>query len=183
MPRLNRYPRGYVRQLEGTAIGSDAAGVTVNEVTSDPTIENLYKLYMGGSVNRNSWDFRALVIKRCAQLLGGFRQWLFLQITANDCIYDLNLKFLEDTLLFIRTGRRDMAIENWIELLLEHPEENHGVASMARAGSFNLRDPKEFDNVIGQWCAHPGGFDDMLCTAHVLFGVSKKPMFVAPNTV
>lgn len=173
MPNINRYPRGYIRPIGSNLL--DSKGIEIIEVASDPELANLYKLYMSRSVNRNSWDYRALVIKCVSRLFSDFRSWLYLQITANDAIYGLNLEFLKDTLLFIRTGERELPISSWLELLLEHPDENHGTANMARAEEFQLGNPLELDNVIGMWCSHPGGFEDMLCTAHVLFGASKSP--------
>lgn len=173
MPNLNRYPRGYLRAIGSNLL--DTKTVEITDVSSDPDLENLYKLFMSRSVNRNSWDYRALVIKRVSQLFTDFRSWLYLQLTANDAIYGLNLEFLKDTLLFIRTGERTLPISSWLELLLEYPDENNGAATMSRADTFNLDTPGELENVIGKWCSHPGGFEDMLCTAHVLFGASKSP--------
>lgn len=180
MERLNFYPRGYLVRLDNAITPLSMSQVQVNTVPSDPAIETLYKLYMTHSVNSETWPFRRRVIQRCSQLFGNFEQWLRLQITSNDSIYGLNLEFLRDTVQFIRTGHRDMSVFNWHELVLEYPEEHHGVASPRRLDGFQLRTPGEFNNFIGDWCSHPGGFDDMLCTAHVLFGVAKRPLVTHP---
>lgn len=174
MPNAVRYPRGYMRFIHSEGVTNDLK--SVDKVECDQQLANLYKLYVGRNVNPDSWEFRALVIERCAQLFGNFTQWLWTQLTANDSIYDYNLDFLLDTVTYIRTGRRAMSIFTWLELLLEQPEEQHGTASKARAERFKLANASEFSDVISQWCAHPDGFNDMLCTAHVLFGVSKSPV-------
>lgn len=174
MPNAVRYPRGYIRTISVDGIGNSTN--SVETLPSDPLLANLYKLYTSRSVNADSWEFRALVIQRCSQLFGRFYHWLWTQLSANDCIYDFNLDFLYDTVNYIRTGKRIVSLQTWFDMLLEHPEEQHGVASANRATRFNLNDSKEFDDFISLWCAHPDGFNDMLCTAHVLFGVSKNPI-------
>lgn len=177
MPKFLKYPRGFIRQVGSSAVSNEKQKI-IDSVEGDAIFENYYQLYMSRSVNPDSWDYQSLIIQRCSQLYGRFANWLYQNITANDCIYDLNIEFLKDTLRFIRTGKRQMSVQTWLELLLEYPEEQHGAASGARVEGFDLGDSREFDNFIGQWCSKPDGFADMLCTTHVLFGVSKKPMSV-----
>ena len=176
MERLNLYPRGYMTRIENVLSPLSMTQVQVNNVESDPAVENFYKIYTGGLVNVDSWAFKRQVCMRCAQLFGNFYHWLKLQIANNDNIYGLNLDFLLDTVTFIRTGNRDMSISTWLELLAEYPDQHPGAANNRRLDVFRLKDVKEFENFIGLWCSKPGGFEDMLCTAHVLFGVAKKPM-------
>lgn len=180
MERLNRYPRGYLVRLSNGSMQIQPGKVDVADVDKDVVIEDLYELYAGHAVNRESWDFRQRVIQRCGQLYGDFYRWLILNLSGNDNIYDFNLAFIEDTVKFIRTGHRDMSIASWYELLLENPDPQPGVAGVARVKAFNITDSKEFDNWMGMWCSKPGGFDDMLCTTRVLFGVTKSPLKTAP---
>lgn len=181
MERLNRYPRGYLVRLPGS-LDPSVKGFDVETVASDAVIESLYKVYMGYLVNPDSWEYRKRVIAQCSKLFGNFRSWLVLQLVGNDYIYGLNLEFLRDTVQYIRTGHRDMSVFSWQELLLEHPDVHPGTAGPHRLVDFGLQDAKEFDNFIGLWCSKPGGFEDMLCTVHVLYGASKKPLAV-PNTL
>lgn len=183
MERLNRYPRGFLTRVENVLSPLSMTQVQVNDVESDPTSETLYKIYTGGLVNVESWAYRKQAIQRCSQLFGNFYHWLKLQVTANDNIYGLNLEFLLDTVKYIRTGQRDMNVTTWLELLAEYPDQNPGIANTKRLDVFKLKDPKEFDNFIGLWCSYPGGFEDMLCTAHVLFGVAKKPLQPHPSLI
>ena len=174
MERLNKYPRGYYTRLVGVMNTTDAE-VEIVDVPYDEELENLYKMFMGRVISSDSWAFKARVIQRCAKLFGNFRSWLVMQVAENDNIYELNLDFLQDTVQFIRTGRRSMSVFNWHELLLEYPHPKPGVACGDRLVDLRLLDDKEFDNFIGLWCSKKGGFEDMLCTAHVLFGAAKKP--------
>ena len=177
MPKLSRYPRGYMAIVDGSGLGTAPLGASdIVEAPSDPDIETLYRFYIQRTVDTTSWKFRNQVIRACVKHLGNFHQWLALQAVANDYVHGLNFEFLKDTVLFIREGRRDMSTFTWNDLLLEHPEPQAGVASPRRMDGFEISNPKEFDNLIGKWCSHSNGFEDMLCTAHVLYGVSKKPM-------
>lgn len=180
MERLNRYPRGYLIRVAPGSLQVDLANIDIQSVEQDGVLEDLYRLYAGQDVNRESWDFRKRVIDRCSQLYGDFYRWLLLQLGGNDNIYDLNLEFLEDTIKFIRTGHRNMSVYTWYELLRESPDAQPGVAGIHRIRALGLTDPKEFNNWMGKWCSHPGGFDDMLCTTRVLFGVSKSPKSTEP---
>jgi len=181
MARFNLFPRGYLVSLDGGPLANVAGPVDIETVTSNPKIEVLYKLYMGRDVNPETWAFRRRVIMECSKLFGNFRNWLILQAVGNDYVYGLNLEFLRDTVQFIRTGHRNMSVLSMTELLLEHPDKHPGTAGPARLEAFDLRDTREFDNFIGMWCSHERGFDDMLCTAHTLFGVSKSPLVPFPT--
>ena len=183
MERLNLYPRGYMTRIENVLSPLSMTQVQISNVESDPAIESFYKIYTGGLVNVESWAFRRQVIQRCSQLFGNFYHWLKLQVANNDNIYGLNLEFILDTVKYIRTGHRETSVTTWLELLAEYPDQHPGTANNKRLEVFKLKDAKEFDNFIGNWCSHPGGFYDMLCTAHVLFGVAKKPLQPHPSLI
>lgn len=183
MEQLNRYPRGYLARVTTTAsldLVADPNGMKVEDVNYDPAIETLYKLYVGHAINPDRWEFNRRVIVRCSQLFGDFNDWLSLQVARNDNVYGMNLEFLLDTVQYVRTGHRDMPVVTWEELLCEYPERHPGAATLKRLDAFKLGDRKEFDNFIGQWCSHPGGLGDMLCTARALFGLAKRPLLTRP---
>lgn len=179
MERLNRYPRGFTARVVSAVPMLGATEVTVEDVNYDPTIEMLYKLYVGRAINPDRWDFNRQVIARCSQLFGDFHEWVVLQVARNDNIYGLNLEFIHDTLQFIRTGQRDMPVATWLELMTEYPDRHHGTATLRRLEALSIN-REEFKNYIGRWCSHPGGLEDMLCTARALFGLAKKPMLTHP---
>lgn len=183
MAQLLKYPRGYVARATplsyyGFGESDDVAHEFV-DVSASGNVEELYRLYMTRGANAGKWAFRRRVIYHCALLFGDFKDWLTLQVVRNDNIYGLNLSFLHDTVQYIRTGKRDMNIHTWKELLLDYPDPQIGAASRHRLESFRLLDG-EFDNYIGQWCSHPNGLEDMLWTAHVLFGSGKSRLLNHP---
>ena len=173
MVNLKRFPRGFL--VSSMNALTPEPGVEIADVENDPTIEDLYKSWSVRVSNTDSWKFKRLVVARCAQLFGDFHHWLMLQAANNDNIYDLNFEFLKDTVQYVRTGVRSAQLQTWKELLLEYPEPRLGCASKVRSRELGLTDPREFENFISMWCSYEGGFEDMLCTALVLFGSSKTP--------
>ena len=179
MGQLIKYPRGYVNRPTPFGVGfaeSDTVSHEIIDMANNPSIEMLYNLYTARSSNALKWPFRRMVIYHCAQVFGDFRDWLMLNVVRNDNIYGLNLAFIEDTVQYIRTGKRDQRVQTWKEILQEYPDKHIGVANRKRLELFKLADSMEFDNFIGDWCSHVGGLEDMLWTAHVLFGSAKVPL-------
>lgn len=174
MPKVNRYPRGYVSVLDRANL--EEGGISKDDVSklpSDGTVQDLYKIYIERSVNTEGWEYRKRVIEIATRLFGDFHQWLYDQAVYNDSVYGLNFEFIKDTLQFIRTGHRQMSVFQWNELVLENPDPKQGEASTKRVDEYGISDPKEFENYLSEWLAKENGFEDMLCTVHVLYGVSK----------
>jgi|JI81BgreenRNA_FD_contig_31_7502212_length_2198_multi_6_in_0_out_0_2 hypothetical protein len=179
MGQLIKYPRGYLNRATPFNTGVVESDTVSHEIVDAPcnsSIEMLYNLYTARAANASKWGFRRMVIYHCAQVFGDFRDWLTLNVVRNDNIYGLNIAFIEDTVQYIRTGRRDQRVQTWKEILQEYPDRHVGVANRKRLELFQLADSMEFDNFIGDWCSHPGGLEDMLWTAHVLFGSAKVPL-------
>jgi len=173
METVNRYPRGYICRIAFAPGGDPVPEIT--NVSAQPSVEVLMKVRESNSSrDTSSWSFQGQVIALAAKLFGNFRQWLLLQLTTNDNIYDLNLRFLQDTVQFIRTGQRLTSVQNWLEMLAEYPDARPGCAGQQRADAFDIGDTHEFDDFISMWCSKEGGFEDMLCTMNVLFGPTKS---------
>ena len=173
MEGINRYPRGFTTRQE-------FGGAPNDNVEAHAGVEQLMSIYRSGQANADSWKFQSVVIATASRVFGNFRTWLVLQLSGNDNVHGLNLRFLQDTVQFIRTGHRITSVQNWEELLAEYPEAIPGTAGIQRVEALNLNDIKEFDNFIGQWCSWEGGFEDMICTMHVLFGSSKTALKTRP---
>lgn len=162
------YPRGFSTQPSGP--NPEAA-----TSSGDPQIDTLYKLYIARSVNTDSWEFRRRVITAASPLFGDLLHWFAFQASMNNKVYALNYKFLEDTLRFIQTGKREMSVMTWLDLLLEWPEEKANIATIQRLKGMNLTDVQPWlgEQGISRWLSHPSGFDDFITTVHIVFGASK----------
>lgn len=174
------YPRGYISKVGQISRNDD----TFTEANGDGDVNALYDIYLNRSVNIESWEFRSRVLMTAARLFNQFSIWLSTQVVSNDRIYGLNLEFLKDTALFIKTGHRNMSITTWSELLLEYPKETPGIAKPKRWDSdFNIIVNDDDNDFLGKWCSHQGGFNDLICTLHILFGTAKKAKQPPEKTV
>ncbi len=176
MVSLNRYPHGYLAKATAETLLSSDNRVAINIIPGDPRVKDLYTNYMSKHLHDPQWDFMSQAFKRASLLFGDFYFWLKLQFTGNDNVYDLNLAFLEDTVRFIRTGKREMSITAWAGLLMDNPDPVYGCANNDRLKKLNIIDTAEFDNYIGMWCHWDNGLHDMLCTLNIVFGVSGNPV-------
>lgn len=172
MAQFNAYPRGYMWEVPNT---EDVHGRVV-EKPYHPEVNALINLWRAPGISPNAWHLRGAAIACAARVFGDFNKWLMLQLNVNDRVFDLNLRFLEDTVQYIRTGHRSTSVENWLMLLMDNHGPQEGIASVARGRSSISVSPGEFKNFIADWCQWPDGFDDMVCTMHVLFGASRSPV-------
>lgn len=165
MSQIVIYPRLYTtRRPEGN-------GVIVTK--GDATIETLYNFHVTNTINTTTWPFRKEVLDSALRLFGNFEDWLNDQL-KNPRVVGYNQDFIKDCLLFTRTGRRELSVQNWLELVTEsdniqsstefskvsslHPSLNRGEASI---------------QLIQNWCSHPSGIEDLIWSLHILFGYSR----------
>lgn len=172
MAQFNVYPRGYMWEVPNT---EDVRGRIV-PMPFHPEVKTLIDLWRSPGISPNAWHFRSVAIATAARVFGDFEKWLNLQLAVNDRVYDMNLRFLEDTVQYIRTGHRTTSVENWLMLVLDNQPPQDGVASAARSRASLTITPGEFKDFIADWCQWSDGFDDMVCTMHVLFGASRSPV-------
>ena len=148
------------------------------EVNSN--VEALYVEYVKNGGATAAFEFRERILHSALAAFGtsNFSYW-FTEQHRSPATGDLHRRFLDDMLRFIRTGQREMSLENWhsilnlsdldgnITPLSEYANEFFGISSHG----YN-RQPRNTDliEVIQDWCAQPGGIEDMLGCLHVMFG-------------
>lgn len=177
---LQLYPRGFL----GEAFNSSVPGVVGdrprNKPVAHPSIETLYVQYIKRNVSMESADFRKNVLIVALGAFGtkNFDHWVISQ-QQSPVFGDLHNQFIDDTLQFIETGRRQLSIENWDALIGENDrgERLIGYSDVAKEffgitadGYSRFPRNRAITDVIQLWVSKPGGFGDMLCTMHVLFG-------------
>jgi len=121
--------------------------------------------------NAGTWEFYRKVINRALDLFGFFPDWLEAQ-EGNSRLSPHMRAFVEDTLSFINTGKRRMAVISRAQCIFF---EREGEKIPSYHGTRNVPKLKTMLNVRGEdymfhWLNHPGGFNDMLATINVLFG-------------
>lgn len=137
---------------------------------ADKLISESYGIASAGLSKCTSWEFRRKVINRALDRFGYLRDWIKAQ-DGNERMSKHMRELLIDTMIFIRTGRRPMSIQNRVDLIrLETKKDNtRGVYKNHSRDIFNaLAMPTE--DYMYYWLQHENGFNDMLCTINVIFG-------------
>lgn len=177
------YPRGYSRTVNGPleALVTDLKRPrSVYAERPDSQVEILHVDWVTDIEPNMSWSRRRNFILYYNKLYGNFWSWLKQQVVTNDYIYDVNLDFLIDTVRFILTGHRHMAIQNWRDLITEFPNSKPGTASLDRWEHFKqesgFTENHMQSNYIGMWCSHDSGFEDLIYTTQIIFGRTVNPV-------
>ncbi len=168
MTAITIYPRLYATRHEG------GESIVISE--GDATIATLYDLYVNRTVNTTTWTFRSKVLDAALRLFGRFDEWLLLQ-SSNNHLVGYNLEFIQDTLDFTRTGQRRMSLETWLELLHEQDDvQSNSLDKRAPRTYFSLQEGENTVQILQNWCAQPGGFQDLICTLQIFFGRSRRTL-------
>ncbi|MNU19709.1 hypothetical protein D3C71_79420 [compost metagenome] len=143
-------------------------------------VEELYASYIKQSADCTSFEFRNRILHAALRAFGtpNFRFWFETQYQS-PVLRDLHGAFLDDTLKFISTGRRDQPLETWAAIisitnnddgsgkLSEYANEFFGIS--ANGITRYARDSRVID-IVQDWCSKPNGIEDLLGTLHILFG-------------
>lgn len=123
----------------------------------------------------HSWEFQRKIMNRGLDLFGDFTQFL----KAQDMHGYLTLHqraFLEDTLQFIRTGKRSMSIDTRVMLLTAEMAEKFPSRFTPSRNTRSLVEQlgRTGEDYMYHWIGHARGFTDMVCTLNVIFGNTQK---------
>lgn len=161
------YPRLYTSRL--------SADQDVVRSLGDATVAMLYELHVNRTVNTAGWTYRKQVLDTATRLFGDFAAWLSDQV-RNPRVVGYNYQFLEDTLHFIRTGERELSVQNWLELVAEEDDfVKSPVPVKDRPQTIKLRQGETTATLLQKWCAQPNGFEDLVCSLQLLFGHARTP--------
>ena len=155
---------------------------------ADPTtypntvITDLYTRQLAGGLAATLLEFRKECLKEILSAFGTsrFDSW-YLQQLSSPAFGENHMRFLDDTIGFIYGNRREMHPMTWAGLIdMEKNPGNLKPSKMAEdffdfrsfdsLNSVRDNDRYELPGVIQSWCSRPGGFEDLLCTANILFG-------------
>lgn len=161
------YPRLYTSRCDG------GESVVVSE--GDQSVELLYKQFIDQSTNTNTWAFARTALINALRVFGDFRDWLSDQ-QSNPNIVGYNRQFLVDTLNFIETGKRELSVHSWIDLVSEGGASHHAHAVPQRLlDSKQLLASSEASlELLQKWISQPNGLEDLLNTMHLLFGKARN---------
>lgn len=146
---------------------------TTLQHTAAERLTELYHLHMHRSVECCKWEFKTEVLQLAKVLLGNFKTWYDLQIESN--LYEYHHTFIDDTIQYVTTGHRRYSHRVMAELIegstrttTKHSKRGANATPMVAMSVTNTSD------LLAKWCQHRNGFDDMLCTLYVFFGISRE---------
>lgn len=148
-------------------------------------ISELYKETREKAQKTTSWAFRKEVLRIAMLMFRDFNQWVRSN-SYEGYLYGRRYDFLMDTIRFIKTGKRDLSVTNWKELLEEHIPPNKREANQLDISQLIFQPTIKTSELISMWCSQEKGFVDMLCTLDILFGVSRGtdlPEFTKPGLI
>lgn len=174
---LQLYPRGFLGEQTVPQTGPSSGR---SRPVPHLAVEKLYTQYINRAVNTTSSEFRRKILIVALRAFGtrDFEVWLSSQ-HQSPVAGDNHMGFLEDTVQFLATGKRDLDVQTWLSILDggDTGEVSSGHSELAKeffgisSNGLN-REPRNRSmvDVVQVWCSHPGGIEDILCTLHVLFG-------------
>lgn len=206
MSKLQLYPRGFLgsrlgERIEKSGDGrqADSGGFILSamqatfqlqstgegeKLVGNPDVDKLWKPYISQARNTMGNEFEDRVFLCALSAFGthSFMKWVYSQ-QASPSYGFMHRDFIDDTLRFIMTGERHMAITAWMSLV-EHNDSGdyRSAAPSEMMQKFlkyeNFKYPPNSDDfsdlklpaVIAAWISHENGFSDMMASLHILFG-------------
>lgn len=161
------------QQMEGkedSYVSSDR-GFYVNSYYDAALVTEFKKTFFSLDCNQDSWIAKRTALELALVLFGSqFGTWCR-KSTQLGSYYRRSDEFLEDTINFIHTGKREMSVDNW-KPLLETSEALHKAGQLYRVKRERFSYPVAYpmSECLSRWCAHHNGLQDMVCTLDILFG-------------
>ena len=172
MPRVNGclyYPSGF-RSVNYSASVSQPQ-------EADLELVSLFNRYMTNPVAFHNWKRRKEVIEVAVRLMGDVSEWLLLQ-QDNPMICDNAYEFVEDTIAFIRTGKRPFTIYGRTSMFRTERKARYSdtdvkLLSRKRLQPLASQLPKNERSLLSLWLSRSGGFEDLICSLYAWFGPSE----------
>ena len=158
------------RQYDG---GQASTDVSTDIIRGHEDVVALWNDYTSPDHREFGWSFYKRAIRLAVRFFVSDEVW-FKQMERNASIHGYNYEFILDTLRFIATGKRNISIHMWSELVSHvydgnvEVDKRHTISNYMKANavSFRSRDV----GMIQQWVAQPNGIDDLIATLNILFG-------------
>lgn len=165
-----RSQRGYAYLTEGSQFPKRGESIAFSaEFAHHPIIESIWKDYIGLVGTRIPMKLTLVLLEQLKRTLGDFREWVWIQVTANRAVHGYALDFLLDTINFIHTGRREYSLSTW-ESLIEKDPAIIPLDVNSRGDLFKDIVIPNTEDLLTTWLSHENGVADMFHTAHILFG-------------
>jgi hypothetical protein len=160
----SRFPRGYS--------GGQSSSIEDNRtLDGNKAVTDLWEDYVAPSAMTATWSFRSRALHVAMNVFTVESNW-FINQDRNGYMTGYNFDFILDTLRFISTGRRQLSVHTWPDLVSHQYGEETDVSERCTLTDFMGQNgiPNNTVELLQKWCSQPGGIDDMVCTLNILFG-------------
>ena len=127
----------------------------------------------------NEFDMMTTALNLAHELIGTTFDEFYSANMDNDYLGNNGLLFLEDTMIFIMTGKRRLSVENWTLMLNEKAVKN----TDPRAKLLTYKELVNQNGIpafgskhyVSQWISQPNGLIDLIKSMNLLFGDVRGP--------
>jgi len=168
--------RSFAAQLRSHTYHPDWLNGAQNPKEVNRNIDTLWRHLNDGYHALDNMEYREKVLRVALNAFGttSFYEWVLMQIKGPST-GDLHMRFLQDTLEFIDTGKRNLNLHAWAAMLSMSPITHNETENEGQFNWFFITGDKLPKNmtvidVIQRWCGQENGFADLIQTLHVLFG-------------
>lgn len=163
---LKQYPSGLRTLPVGVRLSGTFNLQVENIREGDRELVELLKRVQITRLSNVSSDDKLQLIDIARRLIGDFDVFVDYNMVNNPLIHGKDLDFLIDTVEFVNGGIRSLDINTWFNYLDQHPKKPAGIPddrsiSLNRTGS----------NYIAKWLRQPNGFQDLVATITIMFGI------------
>lgn len=196
---LKVYPSGFLGAPQEPILirnvrSSDNVRLTYDASIFDPEKEDLvianqeidkyYKMLARGDVRSSNFDFREKALKSILRCFGtdSFNAWVYSQFSSP--VFDsVRRSFIDDCLEFTWSGNRSMSNTMWSAIITspddgdkvneisERMKSYFRVESLQQLIQVEPRNNISIVEAVNCWMKQPRGFDDLLETCHLMFGI------------
>lgn len=148
------------------------------------SITNLFNRFLANKDVVKDFEFREHYIQAAMECFGdrSFYKWLGVQLDS-DLMSGLHIKFLNETMAFIRGKTRRISNVQWINLLEagpvtksvaldkeEYKKNIEAIYELVRSKTTGHDSPGMLVSVIQDWTSQKNGFEDFMISSYVFFG-------------
>ena len=164
---LKQYASGY-RSISGQINpGVDLTMFRIENVKSgDPELVELLNTVQIQRLTNVSSDHKLQIIDCAKRLFNDFDLFVKYNVLSNNLVHGKVLDFLVDTVDFVNGGIRELPITTWANYL-DQDKKRPAVVPDRRNLTLNITGP----NYIAKWIRQPNGFEDLVSTLILMFGI------------
>lgn len=153
-------------------------------VTANAAIEDLFNRMVNRDLLINNFDFCSDIYSEVFKAFGtkDFEAWYLTQFHS-PAFGQLHLDFIDDCIRFCLTGTRRVSLNSWDALIQMNDEKIQNMLLSDDAKFYFGKDSvralspngkERMVDLVQRWISKPRGTQDLLYSAHILFGLAAR---------